>query len=179
MITVVDLFRHIVGKTSDKVKDVIKSDVFYQFGHIAEINNTLKSYSATAEFSKQKYPAIFLLQDFIEQKLENPAIETQVNLQLLIVAASDKSYRASERYEKVFKPVLYPVYETLIKVIKQDSRLINEYGNIPHNKIDRLLISGFQMKTQSGTANLFSDYLDAIEINNLKLTIKKICNYGL
>ncbi|MDR1347354.1 MAG: hypothetical protein LBJ63_02840 [Prevotellaceae bacterium] len=186
MMAIVDLVGDIVARASEAVKKVIADEtvretgIFYQYGHLNDINNILKSYSNTAEYRAQKYPAVFLLQDFVETCVQSMTVEKQVNLQLLIVASSNRDYRAAERYEKVFKPVLYPVYDCLIGTIKRDKRLMLPYGDIEHTKIDRLLISGFQIRTQTGqTGNLFADFLDAIEINNMKLIIKKMCNYGL
>jgi hypothetical protein len=186
MITVVDFFADTVRKTSDRVKTLITDEkiketgVFYQYGHIEEIKNVLNAMSQTAAQRTRKYPAILLLQDFVERKSYQMHIETEVNLQLLIVMGSDTNYPASARYDKVFKPVLYPVYDSLMKSLYRDSRLATEYGGIPHNKIDRPNISGFQIRIQGKTEQLFYDCLDAIEINNLNLKIKKNCiNYGM
>lgn len=176
MVAVVDYIGEVVKKTSEKVNNIIGSDVFYQFGHITEINNTLQSYSKTAEFREQKYPAIFLLQDFAEKMGIDAKTETQVKLQLLIVAGSDKNYRAADRYEKVFKPILYPIYDTFIKTLNKDGRHLDvPYDGISHEKIDRLLLSDALVETTKGRANLFNDHLDAIEIRNLQLTILKTC----
>ncbi|MDR2653165.1 MAG: hypothetical protein LBC68_12800 [Prevotellaceae bacterium] len=178
---IVDYFSDIVAKTSEMVKTIItdekikKSGVFYQFGHIVEIDNILKTMSQTNEQREKKYPSILLLQDFLEKKGTQTGIDVEVNLQLLIVTGSDKDYRVSVRYEKIFKPILYPIYECLMKVLKRDGRLANGYGEIAHNKIDRPNISGFSIVVRGQTKQLFYDCLDAIEINNLNLKIKKTC----
>jgi hypothetical protein len=181
MIAVVDLIGDIVAKTSNRIKQSSTNEilqekgVFYQFGHIKEINNILVSFDKTTEYKKQKYPAILLLQDFIEKTVTKAPYVRQANLQLLIVAGSTSNNRTSQRYEKVFMPVLYPIYETFMKVLRNESRLYWEYGDIPHIKIDRPNISGFTIRQQGETKNLFSDFLDAIEINNLNINIKKLC----
>jgi hypothetical protein len=176
MIAVVDFIGSIVGKTSVAVQKAIGKEVFYFFGHTIEINNTLSSYSKTPDFCEQKYPAIFLIMDFAEKRNAKQGIEVETTLQLLIVADSNKDDRAVIRYEKVFKPVLYPIYEKFIKTLQNDSSVwcpLN--GFIPHEKIDRPLISGMQVRTTNGTKNLFNDHLDAIEVSNLQLTILKQC----
>ncbi|MDR1199590.1 MAG: hypothetical protein LBK94_11390 [Prevotellaceae bacterium] len=178
---VVDYVGDIVAKTSEMVKTVITDEkiretgVFYQYGHIVEIDGILNTMSQTTAQRVKKYPAILLLQDFLEKKGTQTGIETEVNLQLLIVTGSDKDYRVSVRYERIFKPVLYPIYECLMKVLKKDGRLANSYGEIVHNKIDRPNISGFSILVRGQTKQLFYDCLDAIEINNLNLKIKKTC----
>jgi hypothetical protein len=176
MTAIVDFIGSVVNKTSLSVQKGIGKPVFYFFGHTMEINNTLSSYSATDEFRNQKYPAIFLIMDFAEKRDTKPDVEVETMLQLLIVAESAKDDRAADRYEKVFKPVLYPIYETFIKKLQCDSRTWTPLsGLISHEKIDRPLISGLQVKVVNGTKNLFNDCLDAIEIANLQLTILKDC----
>jgi hypothetical protein len=176
MIAIVDFIGSIVGKTSVAVQQAIGKEVFYFFGHPIEINNTLTSYSATDTFRKQKYPALFLFMDFAEKRNRQQGIEVETTLQLLIVAESNKDDRACDRYAKVFKPVLYPIYEQFIKKLQNDSSVwcpLN--GFIAHEKIDRPLISGMQIRTVNGMKNLFNDHLDAVEISNLQLTILKQC----
>jgi hypothetical protein len=181
MIPAVDLFADIVNKTSEKVKEIISDEkvkqtgVFYQYGHITEIKNVLNTLSQTTAQREKKYPAILLLQDFSERKSYQMNIEAELSLQLLVVMGSHKDYPIRIRYDRVFKPILYPVYDCLIKVLNRDSRLATDYGGVPHNKIDRPNISGFQIRVQGKTEQLFYDCLDAIEINNLNLKIKKTC----
>jgi hypothetical protein len=176
MNAIVDFIGSVVDKTSLAVEAKIDKPVFYFFGHTKEINNTLSSYSKTEEYRKQKYPAIFLIMDFAEKRNAKQGIEVETTLQLLIVAESNKDDRAADRYEKVFKPVLYPIYEQFIKTLQNDSLIWKPLsGFIPHEKIDRPLISGMKMETADGVKNLFNDFLDAIEIRNLQLTILKQC----
>jgi hypothetical protein len=176
MIVIVDFIKSIVSKTSLAVQKKDGKPVFYFFGHPIEISNILSSYSATEEFRKQKYPAICLMMDFAEKRNPKLVIEVEATLQLLIVAESNKDDRVADRYEKVFKPILYPIYETFIKQLQKDSNVWSPLnGFIPHEKIDRPLISGMQVKTINGIKNLFNDHLDAIEISNLHLTIFKTC----
>jgi hypothetical protein len=151
----------------------------YQFGHIRDIGEILLSYSATAQYRLQKYPAIFLLQDFTERKGGNYSadVDCEVRLQLLIVAASAPTYRPAERYEKVFKPTLYPIYERFIEELGGSGTLIEtaSNGRFEHEKIDRPRISNALTEFTKGDKNLFNDHLDAIEIRNLNLRILKEC----
>lgn len=176
MIAVVDYIGGIVAQTSEKVKPVIGSDVFYKFGHIREIANVLQLDSKTEEFRAQKYPAIFLLQDFAERKGTDMEVETEATLQLLIVAGSTKDDRSADRYRKVFKPILYPIYEAFITTLNSDTRLLTAYSGVPHEKVDRPLISGALSEPTTGSnKNLFNDHLDAVEVRKLNLKILKNC----
>ena len=173
MTAIVDYISEMVQKTSDKISDVIGAELFYSYGHILEINNSFSSCSNTEDFRKQKYPVILLLQDFAEKMGIDQTIETQVKLQILIIAESDKNYSAADRYAKVFKPVLYPIYETFIKILNKDGRLVTPYSGVPHEKIDRPLLADAFVETTKGKAKFFNDFLDAIEIRNLQITILK------
>jgi hypothetical protein len=178
MINVVDVIGGIVGKTSSVIEKLTGKKVFYQYGNIAELDEILQSYSnSTKEFREQKYPAIFLLTDFREKRNSHPDYETEAFLQLLIVAGSMKGYRTADRYREVFTPILHPIYEAFISQLVKDSSVVKQKFNmLPHDFINRSLISGFMLRTQSGaTKNLFSDFVDAVEINNLNLIILKTC----
>lgn len=175
MIAVVDFIENMVKKTSEAVQATIGKEVFCQYGHIGEINNTLTSYSKTTEFSEKKYPAIFLLQDFPEDKGKDSEIELQTKLQLLIVAESNKDYRSKDRYVNVIKPILYPIYEEFFNQLNKSDMLLKSYNGFPHTQIDRPLVSDALVETTKGKANLFNDHLDAVEIRNLELTFLKNC----
>jgi len=177
MIAVVDFIGEMVAKTSNKIQALIGKEVFYQYGSLIDIDNILVSYSQTVAFREKKYPAIFLIKKFVENKEKDPNIETEAHLQLLVVMGTDPNYSEADRYEKVFKPILYPIYETFINQLKKDSRVRTQnFGQLPHNKVDcSLLSSDYKVETEEGTENLFSDNLDAIYISNLKLTLKKQC----
>jgi hypothetical protein len=172
MIAVVDIIGDVVRATSARVQQKHGFEVFYQHGHIREISQTLQSYSATSEFRSRKYPAVFLLQDFAE-RVGAKYGEVGVRLMLLIVAESGSEYRSPERYEKVFKPVLYPIYGELMRQIGKDARLSVPYGGAPHDKVDRLFLSSALVEhTTKGEALLFNDHLDAIEVSGLELSIQ-------
>jgi hypothetical protein len=171
MIAVVDIIGDLVRATSAQVLKQHGFEVFYQYGHIREISQTLQSYSATDEFRSKKYPAVFLLQDFAERRGAKYG-EASVRLMLLIVAESSNAYRSPERYEKVIKPTLYPIYEELMRQIRKDVRLRVPYEGAPHDKIDRPFLSNALVEnTTKGEALLFNDHLDAIELRSLELSI--------
>jgi hypothetical protein len=96
---------------------------------------------------------------------------------LAIVNRTDQNYNAEQRLERVFKPILYPLFELFFEAL-QKSPLFMWPGDLrypPHTKIDR-----YYWGTQSGAVNvknIMSDPIDAIEIQNLKINsrIKNNC----
>jgi hypothetical protein len=112
---------------------------------------------------------IVLRLDIIEN-VRGIMVDYQLNLAIL--SHTDKNYTSEERMEKVFKPVLYPLYEKFLKALYNsglfgwDRRTLE----VPsHTKIDRPYW-GTQSATGNNLRNTFSDPLDAIEILNLRVT---------
>jgi hypothetical protein len=177
MTTVVDFMGEVVAAVSGLLQPTVGAGVFYQHGHLSDITSQLTSYSKTAEFRTRMYPAVFLLQDFEELRGVTFNLEVEATLQLLIVAESDRSYRPPERYSRVFKPVLYPIYEQLMRALESHERLVVGYGGIPVKKIDRLRISNAlgDQPPGSGGKMIFNDHLDGVEVKNLNLKILKNC----
>lgn len=141
---------------------------FYDFGHRQEIANKLTGKdSEDAPFKYQKYPLIALRLDTEE---ENSNGMINFNLNIAIVTSTKPEYSSNDRYTKIFKPVLYPLYEQFMEKL-MDSGLFSWAGSqvMPeHTKVDRLYWG--KAGDEGNEANIFNDHLDAIEILNLKLS---------
>lgn len=133
---------------------------FYEYGHPLEIVNTLSEKEKNGTFKFKKYPMIALFQDFREGKGVNQAINASTELNMVICVNTSKDFKSKERYTNTFKTVLYPLYNLFISKL-MDSPYIQQ-GVIPHDKYDRPYW-GREEK------HVFSDYIDAIEIQNLEL----------
>lgn len=160
--TIVDLF-----------EDICKSiGVEFSYGHIREVASTLQQYSQTTEFSVLKYPRVILVLDFPEDRSNVGYIGAK--LQVLIVANSSAQYKADKRYELVFKPTLYPIYNKLMSKLLSSPYIDNNI--IPHEKIDRYaLSSALNESILSDGKPLLVDNLDGIEIRNLSIKFVNIC----
>jgi hypothetical protein len=165
----VDKFGLLVNAVNtDKLMQDLNITVQYRYGHFLEINNLLKNETRNKD---TKYPLIALRLDTPEE-IKNGHFVYR-NLNIVILAFTDKSYNAEQRYTNIFKPTLYPIYEALMNQLKVSGIFFwdkplnedNEYP--PHVKTDR---------PYWGTAlpfanaqRIFDDPLDAIEISNLTL----------
>lgn len=141
---------------------------FYDYGHRQEIANKLTAKdSEDAPFKYQKYPLIALRLD-TEEERDGKMIH--FNLNIAIIASTDPLYSSNERYDKVFKPVLYPIYSEFIRLLGEIGLFTWGNGQIepPHTKIDRLYWG--TAGSEGNESNIFNDSLDAIEILNLKLS---------
>lgn len=137
----------------------------YQFGHYNELIETLIQYDASQEERYNKYPLIWLRTDFRERRGQMIGIYAEVYLNIVICHATEQTFKATERMAKVFKPVLYPIYYELLNQLYFHGLSFAYDGElIPHDKYDR---------HYWGTSKVgkTTDYVDAIEIDNLVLKI--------
>lgn len=140
----------------------------YQYGHKMELIQTLAQMDKNELAREAKYPLVYLVQDFIESRGRIPGVYAETALNIIIAHQTSNVYKIGERMEKVFKPVIYPIYYALLDALA-DHIQINEYSEdiIIHEKIDR---SFWGTSSVSGNIeNSLNDYVDAIEINKLQL----------
>lgn len=178
---IVDEFREIVEKVSQRLTPTLQefdhniTGVHYLHGHPLEIIETLGQRDKSKTMLFDKYPLVAVFQDFPERVAEEPGTISEVTLHLIVARATSPSYKATERYEHNFKPVLYPVYYELLKEIHL-SRAFRTMSPtlIRHTKIDRLYWGREGLGKNQG--NIFNDWIDCIEIKDLKLKVNlKLC----
>lgn len=115
--------------------------------------------------AQKRYPFLYVNSMRIDQK--DDIIEIG---EIVIATLSKSSWKTTQRDEYTFRPVLNILYDMFIrgcKVSRQFS-LIDQGTRKDHYFYGRLGLYG-------GEANKFSDYVDAVEINNLKLRLYKKC----
>lgn len=180
-IYIVDIFKDIVSQVSNNLTPGLRmldnkiTSVHYQHGHPLEIIETLAQRDKTNRLKFDKYPLIALFQDFPETISEVDGAPNEVTLHLIIARSTRADYKSGERYDHNFKPFLYPIYHELLKQIYLSGKfLVYDSSKIRHTKIDRLYWGKEGLYNNKG--NIFNDFLDVIEIRNLKLkTFLKIC----
>lgn len=142
----------------------------FQYGHKMELIQTLAQMDSDQSARFLKYPLVYLVQDFRERRGQQPGVYAEVNLNIIIAHHTDQNYKITDRMANVFKPVLYPIYYSLIKQLATIPQTLQ--GNqdvIPHDKWDR---SFWGKQAVGGNTSLsINDYVDAIEIQNLDLKI--------
>lgn len=145
---------------------------FYLYGHRVEIANRLLEKDLQSTLKYKKYPLVALRMDTTEQ-LDRGVIDFSLNAALIM--QTDRNWNAEERYTNVFKPILYPMYASFMKQLRNAGLFMWESAkDLPkHTKIDRPYW-GVEGK-EGNTANLFNDPLDAIELIDLKLTQNYKC----
>ena len=181
-----DIFKDVVAKVSTAlttpvglVPAILTTPVYFNYGHYADVLKDLKAKDGGITTQDKKYPLIWLVMDYVEKKGIDLGLQAQIpNLTILIVTPTTPTDNIADKMVKNFVPILYPIYQELLTQISKEVRLKNSIvSQINHEKIDRPywgLNSG--INGSNGEANLFNDFIDAIEIRNLDISVKrKIC----
>jgi len=160
---IVDIFTTIVANVSTELGYTVN----YLYGHPVEIISQLQEMSKGTN-KANRFPVVCLFQDF-DEKLGAGQL-TEVSLNIVIANLTDPKYVAPQRYAKNFKPYLYPIYDELLYQIS-NTFSVADMSMIEHTKTDRLFWGKSALYGNEG--NTFSDFLDAIELTNLKLTLNQ------
>jgi hypothetical protein len=180
MIIIKDLIKDVVDSVSTDLTPILQeydstiTGVHYMAGHPLEITQRLTERGNDNVLKYSKYPLVGLLMDIPEQ--HGVAIGYfNVRLNLIIARSTGSELIVDQRYEKNFIPVLYPIYEALMnKLVTFSYGKYKPFNNssvqqLRHDKFDRVFWG--KESFMSNTSNYFKDYIDAIEIRNLELSV--------
>lgn len=139
---------------------------YYIYGHPKEIAGIFTVSEMVPNLKNQRYPVICLFMDFEEDMFPAENQWCEANLWIAIVNRTDKSYTTAQRYQHNFKPVLYPIYLKFLETIQQNQlrTLYLKPKRIEHKKKDCPFYS-----TEGKEQNVLNDFVDAIELKELKL----------
>lgn len=168
----VDYIPDLVGQVVAKVAVALAQPVYYEFGHYRVVENNLVQKDGAPSLKNQKYPLIWLIMDF-EETVGQVYDELGLSMHLIIATGTEATYSMEQRRDLNFIPVLYPIYSALLRAFSESVTFsMPEELKMQHVKIDRPYW-GIQSGQGNGEKNMFSDYIDAIEIRNLKLSVKR------
>lgn len=182
---IVDVMAAIVQAVSTEVLTTIQANetavmgrtairaINYQYGHFRELIQTLAQMDLSTDLRFQKFPLVYLAMDFKETRGKLAGVYADVSLNVLICHQTDGNYKVADRYVNVFKPVLYPIYYSLIKQISKSPMTFPASADmIPHDKWDRSFWGTSKQAGSGGTdRSVLNDYVDAIDIQNLQFKI--------
>src|SRR5215217_455550 len=89
---------------------------YYMPGHPMEIAGRIEQKNQDTIFKHQKYPLIALKLDTLEPYESGGFYEYDLNL--AIIAYTEKNWNYEQRLQNVFKPILQPLYERFIKELR-------------------------------------------------------------
>ncbi len=169
-----------VAKASTKLLPSLQAvdsniqQIHFEHGHPLEIIGIMKSMSEAIAKKPMRYPLVALFRDFPQKPKQGFAFVA--NVQIFIMTRTKPEYYSNQRKEKSFKPILYPILNELIHQMELSGKFLFDGGmqnswdeQIDHYFWGRESVFGSQ-------ANIFSDWIDCIEIKNLNLkTYLKNC----
>lgn len=175
-----DLFKGIAAKVDEAMFARAENPfhVYFDYGHYVEVSKNLTSKDLSVSQKNKKYPLIWLVMDFEENfnGLEDAFCELPA-LQVFIAVPSEADLSTEARMQKNFFPFLYPIYQSFLEQIALSGYFdVVDPADIIHRRILRPYWGG-QDSNGNGTANLFNDMIDAIQIRNLNLKVNTaICD---
>lgn len=144
--------------------------VFFKFGTVRELNESLIQLGKTDSGKTKKYPLVFLFVDVREPMGIVSGYES-LRLRLAIINFTSPTFKAAERLENNFKPIIMPVYRELLRQISLAGDMFigaSAPDNINHTAIRRYYWGTEVQNSHDG--NPFPDFIDGLEIDNLELT---------
>lgn len=168
MIVIVDIFRDIVSRTSQKMGYEINY-LFGEWSQIAKEMDILSKYNITEQ---NKYPLISLFTPFNEDK-SSPDYYCTASLSFMIATRTLSDYTNEQRLEISYKEILHPVYEAFITEIKKDKKF--DFGYTPfvkHSYSDNMRYGSRGVYGSDGKRP-FSDLFDGVDISNLEVKVRK------
>lgn len=137
-------------------------------GHLLDVNKQLAEKDGSDSPEKfKKYPLIVLEQDFEMDKLDGPMARASLNF--VIVNYTKPGYTTEQRREFNFTPILDPLYDDFIAALDKflGITILSEEW-----KVTRRYYWGSQFAAE---ANVFNDFLDAIEIKDIEIETTITC----
>lgn len=163
------------GTIASKVSEVFKNretdqfEVFFDVGRYLEVDRRLnEKMQAKATAKSNRFPLIWLpiTYDIVSDK---NGLTRVSNLELIIAVPTDKDSSTPKRLNTTFRNRLIPIYLELLNQIEQSGFF--EIGlNIQHRRKDQPYWDG---KDGAQMANLFNEYIDAIQIKGIELNINE------
>lgn len=151
-------------------------NIHYLYGHPTELIQVMMERSKDPGIDGEggkydMYPVVMLYTDFPEVYDRGVSgYYATVTLQMIIAYMTSPNLRAAQRLEQNFKPILLPIYEALMQgIMRSGAFAVQAQKRIPHTKYDRYFWG--TQGLYGGNANMFNDFIDAVEIQNLTLRV--------
>lgn len=159
------IFQDIVDRVSERLGTYVN----FQFGDWPYISGVLQTLASSKSQAKKRYPVICL---FLPSDQSRDVAVSDLSLDFLIAVDTLASYTNEERRDKSFRACLIPIYELFIEEILKDKRLDKGYRpSVPHIYTENYRYGRIGVTGPEGKS--FSDKIDAIDIKDLKVKLKK------
>jgi hypothetical protein len=158
----------IIGEIVAGMRAQGSKEPYYEFGHPLEIIETLRSKSEASSLKYEKYPLVALFMD-IKEKKGGLLIDREAEVTVLFITDTLPEYKAAERLEKTFNPILIPLWEQFKDGLKKHPYIHVDKGVLDISEYTEHMFWG-KNGIYGTDGNIFDDRLDAIEVKiNLKI----------
>jgi hypothetical protein len=157
---VVHIIEEVIARMLDRYPDLK-----YHYGTRQEIITTFTEMTESITIKSSMFPAICLIMPFKETVKGSG--NRDINLNLLILTDSKQEFSTPDRYAYNYVPILYPLLELFIEKAQCHHEILPQ--NPEYERTDQ--VSWGRYGLDENKSQQFNDYIDAIEIENLKLEI--------
>lgn len=167
---IVDIIGQVVAATDAVLFPTLNRHILYEYGRSIQILRQLQLLNQSITQKENKYPLFALFQPFPE---DDSAYYATVKFPKISIAAlTQNTDSVAKRYEKTFKPVLYPIYQEFLRQLCRHPNIVaNDPAAIPHKHWD---VPGSDQASEQVKGTNFNDIVDAIIIQDLQLTFKQV-----
>lgn len=155
-----------------RVKEVPCPPVTYLFGNAEYLKDTLNDFGNIPNARESKFPLIHLFCPFVEER-RTADYRSKATVRILIAYCTTREMSNEQRKCESFENVLRPIYRRFIEALRQDTRLEFGYDGIVEHDYSENYSYG-KYGAYSGSGEAVSEPIDAIDITNLRLTVKQI-----
>jgi hypothetical protein len=148
----------------------LDTPVNYLYGYVKELNETLVQYNGSRNLFDKKFPLIWLAQPFTITAGKIIQYYGEIDeLRLFIITGSTKNWKASERMEKNYKPILYAIFYELINQMALAKAFIGYQAKMSYKVTDRYYWGEDQQ-------NVLNDVVDIMEVKFFNIKIQNNLN---
>lgn len=154
---------------SQKMYNTLGKAINFEAGNEVQVTRqqTLKEQGTASKYLK--YPLVWLVTPFTVDHNGAGQQEAQ-DIKIIIAERTETELTTLQRETQIFKPVLIPIYEKLLQLISTSGKFgVLGPASIKHKH------TFFHYWGKNNEANIFSDFVDVIEIKNLNLIINENC----
>lgn len=165
-----DIFAQIVSEVETNLASESSLDipqVNFKHGTMLDIAAELVADSKSPEKKLVRYPLVCLIYKADEKFVDE--FEPEINVDILICTATQKTYSNDQRYTTNIKPIIYPIYAELKSVISKSKYFWGYKKGFDHTKID--LPHAGQESAQGNVAYELQDVIDGLMMKGLKLKV--------
>lgn len=168
-----DILKDVVARVDNVLSSRITDpfNVYFDYGLQNDVANNI--YKKTTQAVPGTFPLVWLVMNFSEVRGKRIDKFSDDSPSLIIAMPTKPEYTMQQRVDISFKPRLFPIYLEVLNQISVEATLSAPAPEmIEHTKIDLPYWGGGDTPATS-TKNLFKNFIDAILIKDLKLSLEK------